>query len=102
VEEPRGLLRDRLDDRRMRVAGVDHADTACKVDEHVAVDVGDRRVLRPRRKDRQVDEQRPRHDPCLALRERARPRSGDLGSDLDRPCGGHDVSVSETPERIPT
>jgi hypothetical protein len=45
VEEARRLLGDRLDDPRMRVTRVDHAHAAREVDEDVAVDVGDRRVL---------------------------------------------------------
>ena len=58
VEEPRGLLGDRLDDPRVGVAGVDHADAAGEVDEDVAVDVRDRRVLGALGEDRQVDDQR--------------------------------------------
>ncbi len=55
VDEPGGLLLDRLDDPRMAVADVDDSDAAREVDERVAVDVGDRRVQGLGREDRQVD-----------------------------------------------
>ena len=58
VQEQGGLLRHRVDDRRVGVPGVDHADSAREVDEDVAVDVGDGRVVGPSREDRQVHEQR--------------------------------------------
>src|SRR3546814_2375673 len=58
VEEALRLLHDRLDDARVGVTDVDDADPAREVDEHVAVDVRDRRILRARGEDRQVDEQR--------------------------------------------
>ena len=45
VEEAGRLLDDRLDDARMGVSGVHDADAPGEVDEDVAVDVGDRRVL---------------------------------------------------------
>ena len=89
VQEARRLLRHRLDDPRMGVAGVDHADAAREVDEDVAVDVRDRRVLGALREDRQVDDERVRDRPLLPLEERPRARPGDLRANLDRPRRGH-------------
>ena len=58
VDKPRSLLLDRLDDVRVAVADVAHTDAAREVHERVAVDVGDGRVPRLFRKDRQVDLER--------------------------------------------
>ena len=89
VEEPRCLLDDRLHDARMGVSGIHDADPAREVDEDVAVDVGDRRVLRALGEDRQVDEQGTRDDAFLAFRDRPGARPGYLGADLDRARGSH-------------
>ena len=89
VDEPLGLVDDRVDDPRMCVTGVDDADTAGEVDEDVAVDVRDRRVLGGRGEDRQVRVQRCSDRPCLTLEKASRLRAGHLGLDPDRPRDRH-------------
>lgn len=69
VEEPGNLFLDRLDDPRVAVTDVDHADPAREVDEDVPVHVRDRRPLRTSREHRQVDEQRMRHRVPLTLEQ---------------------------------
>src|SRR6185437_16269076 len=44
-DEPRGLTRERLRERGMAVTEARDCDAGKKIDEHVAVDVGDRRAL---------------------------------------------------------
>src|SRR5258708_11563066 len=44
-DQPRGLMRERLRERRMAVAETRDRDAGKKIDEHVAVDVGERRAL---------------------------------------------------------
>ena len=44
-DQPRGLARERLRQRRMAVAEARDRDAGEKIDEHVAVDVGERRAL---------------------------------------------------------
>ena len=46
VDEVGGLLRDRVDDRRVRVADVHHCDARAEIDQPVAVDVLDDPALR--------------------------------------------------------
>ena len=84
VEEPLGLLDDGVDHPRVPVAGVDDAHASGEVDEDVAVDVRDRRVLGALGEDRQVHQERMRDHAHLALGERTRARPRDLGADLDR------------------
>ena len=89
VQEALGLLGDRLDDARVVVADVRHADAADEVDERVAVDVGDRRPARPIGDDRLVDDQRTRDRVPLALEDLAAARAGNLRPDLDHAGGRH-------------
>src|SRR5258707_5639077 len=44
-DEPRGLMRECLRERRMAVAETRDRDAGKKIDEHVSIDVGERRAL---------------------------------------------------------
>ena len=89
VQEAIDLLGDRLDDARVVVPDVRHADASDEVDERVAVDVGDRRPARPIGDDRLVDDERTRDRETLALEDLAAPRAGNLRADLDHAGGRH-------------
>jgi len=84
VEVLRGLLLDRFDDSRVRVADVQAADAAREVDERVAVDVGQRRAFTVLDHDRQEDRQRIGDDTRLSLEDRLRSRAWNAGFQLDR------------------
>ena len=91
VGELRGLALHGLDDLRMRVPDQQAAEPAREIEHRVAVDVGDRGA-EPVIDDRvHVQVERIAHDPLLALDDRARPRTGQLGLHLDR---GHTSSSS--------
>src|SRR5690242_21831874 len=84
-DQPRGLARERLRERRMAVAETGDRDAGEKIDEHVAVNVGERRALAVI--EGQTGEQRDtltawRDMTLLVGEQRARLRPGNRGCDL--------------------
>lgn len=100
VDEALRLLGDRLEDARVRVTGVEDADAAYEVDEHVAVDVRERGVLGALGEDRQVNLQWARDGGRLAFEECSRARPGDLRTQLDRPRRGHEAAYPRVQKYI--
>ena len=89
-DEPRGLMRERLRERRMAVAEARDRDAGEKIDEHVAVDVGERRALAMIERDagEQRDTLAAGRDMALLVGEqRARIRSGNRGGDFRLEAG---------------
>ena len=78
------LLLRRFDHARVRVADVHTADTACKVDEGIAVHVGDRGAVALGDHERQVDRERVRDDPLLALEDLLAARARNVRPHLNR------------------
>ena len=84
MREALELLLRGSDDVRMGVADVQAADAAGEVDEHVVVDVGDRRSPRARRGDREGDRKRARDTHRQPIQDRLRARARNGGLQLDR------------------
>ena len=89
----RGLLLDRRDDLRVRVAGGVDRDAGGEVEEQVAVDVLDRQPLAPDRDDR-VGPRQARRRPRLVER--------DVGAGLRAGQLGHEVGARAAPARAGT
>ena len=89
VQEAIDLLGDRLDNARVVVPDVRHADSSDEVDEGVAVDVGDRRPACAIGDDRLVDDERAGDGETLALEDLPAPRTRNLRPDLDHAGGRH-------------
>jgi hypothetical protein len=89
VQEAIDLLGDRLDDARVVVPDVRHADSSDEIDEGVAVDVGDRRSACTIGDDRLVDDERSRDRDKFALEDLPAPRTRNLRPDLDHAGGCH-------------
>ena len=102
VGEAAELLLRRLDDARMRMAGVQAADPAGEVDEDVAVDVGERRATALVRHERQHDRLRVRDHGLLPLEDRLRPRPGNSRSQLYRPRRRHGRRIAQEPDSLHT
>ena len=98
VDEAGRLLEHRLDDARISVPDVHHADATGEVDEDVPVDIGDRRALGVGSEDREVNVERGRDRLRLAREQLLRPRAGKLRLDLDHTGRRHRQSrVPEPP-----
>ena len=78
------LLLGRFDHARVRVADVHTTDTTGKVDEGIAVHVGDRRAVALGDHERQVDRERVRDDPLLALEDLLAARARNVCPHLNR------------------
>src|SRR5579864_9446602 len=89
-DQPRGLMRERLRERRMAVAETRDRDAGKKIDEHVAVDVGERRALAVIERDsgQQRDTLAAGRDMALLVgKQRARIWSGNRGGDFRLEAG---------------
>ena len=89
VDQLRGLLLDRRDDLRVRVAGRVDRDAGGEVEEQVAVDVLDRQAVTADRHDRIGPRQAGRRPRLVERDVRPRLRAGELRDDVrDGPVSG--------------